>query len=103
MWAFHLQGVSLVVADRFDEMLNQQDFTSLSDYTNYLCKMCTELETLSSGHIRWYTHKNPYGCWICDLTLLLRRWEDLYYPSPVKSVMNEVSGDEENDVIKSES
>ncbi len=83
-------------------MLDQQDFENLTDYTNYLCKMCTELESLSQGHIRWYTHKNPYGCWICDLTLLLRRWEDLYYPKSVKIVMNKVLEDEENeDVIKS--
>ncbi len=83
-------------------MLDQQDFDNLSDYTNYLCKMCTELETLSSGHIRWYTHKNPYGCWICDLALLLRRWEDLYYPKSPKIDMNKVLVDEENeDAIKS--
>lgn len=69
-------------------MLGQEDFGTLTDYTNYLCKMALELESLSQGHIRWYTHKNPYGCWICDLNLLLKRWEDLYYPKSVKIVMN---------------
>ena len=67
-------------------MLGQQDFGTLTDYTNYLCKMALELESLSQGHIRWYTHKNPYGCWICDLNMLLKRWEDLYYPKSVKIV-----------------
>jgi len=21
----------------------------------------------------WYTHKNPYGCWICDLIFILEQ------------------------------
>lgn len=50
--------------------------------------MRLELETLSSTHIRWYTHKNPAGCWICDLFKLLNMWEDLYYPSPSRINMN---------------
>lgn len=25
------------------------------------------MESLASTHITWYTHKNPYGCWICDM------------------------------------
>lgn len=28
------------------------------------------METLASTHITWYTHKNPYGCWICDMFVL---------------------------------
>lgn len=40
-------------------------------------KMCegrlNGMEELASTHITWYTHKNPYGCWICDLFLLTRR------------------------------
>lgn len=41
------------------------------------------METLASTHISWYevlgvprpakTHKNPYGCWICDMFLLTPR------------------------------
>lgn len=22
---------------------------------------------VSDVHRKWFTHKNPYGCWICDL------------------------------------
>ncbi len=84
-------------------MLTENDFENLLDWTNYLVKMKLEIETLSSTHIRWYTHKNPYGCWICDVLKLLLQWEDLYYPSPVKNVMNkveetEVSPDEEGEI-----
>lgn len=43
------------------------------DPQEYL-KQCTErlitMEQLASTHIAWYTHKNPYGCWICDLIQL---------------------------------
>lgn len=28
-----------------------------------------QYRSLSSTHITWFTHKNPYGCWICDLLL----------------------------------
>lgn len=28
------------------------------------------LEALLSTHITWYTHRNPYGCTICDLLQL---------------------------------
>ncbi len=69
-------------------MLQQSDFNTLQDWSNYLYKLRLEYETLSSTHIRWYTHKNPAGCWICDLFRLLEHWEDIYYPSPPKNVMN---------------
>lgn len=45
-------------------------------------KMCqgrlNGMEELASTHITWYTHKNPYGCWICDLFLLTRRLLDTF-------------------------
>ncbi len=45
------------------------------DFSEYLTRMSdhiTSLENLSEGHKIWFTHKNPYGCWICDSLLLLR-------------------------------
>ncbi len=30
----------------------------------------------SNSHLGWYTHKNPYGCFICDIVRLL--W-NFYY------------------------
>ncbi len=71
-------------------MLLQSDFDNLTDYTNYLVARRQELESYSDTHRKWYTHKNPYGCWICDAFSLLLQWEDLYYPSPLKNVMNKV-------------
>ncbi len=69
------------------------DFKNLEDWTSYLYNLRLQLETLASGHIRWYTHKNPYGCWICDLLLLIDKWEDIYYPKSVKKVMNKAKDD----------
>lgn len=44
------------------------------------------METLASTHITWYTHKNPYGCWICDMFLLTQRlidtFEEFLGPAP---------------------
>jgi len=36
----------------------------------YLTRMHEHVQKLrwqSEGHRQWYTHKNPYGCWICEL------------------------------------
>ncbi len=47
----------------------------IEDFSEYLTRMSdhvTSLENLSQSHTIWFTHKNPYGCWICDLLLLLR-------------------------------
>ncbi len=32
-----------------------------------------KLEWQSEGHRMWYTHKNPYGCWICELLQVARQ------------------------------
>ncbi len=72
-------------------MLLQGDFSNLLDYVNYLVAQRQQLESLSDTHRKWYTHKNPYGCWICDIFRIMIQWEDLYYPSPLKSDMNKDS------------
>ena len=33
-----------------------------------------QLEWRSDGHRMWYTHKNPYGCWICDLIYTIQEY-----------------------------
>ncbi len=40
------------------------------DLKQYLERMHEHVQKLrwqSEGHRQWYTHKNPYGCWICEL------------------------------------
>ncbi len=58
-------------------MRNRFEYKKLEgeDFSEYLTRMSdhiTSLENLSEGHKIWFTHKNPYGCWICDSLLLLR-------------------------------
>ncbi len=87
-------------------MMQEGDFHNMEEWVNYLIATHRDLETLSSTHIRWYTHKNPYGCWICDLNILLDKWEDIYYPKSVKKVMNKAKDDttkgKKTGVIKSD-
>ncbi len=40
------------------------------DLEKYLLRIHEHVQKLrwqSEGHRQWYTHKNPYGCWICEL------------------------------------
>ncbi len=44
--------------------------TAGEDIRAYLERMAEHVKKLrwqSEGHRQWYTHKNPYGCWICEL------------------------------------
>ncbi len=40
---------------------------SLQDYLERMHEHVQKLRWQSEGHRQWYTHKNPYGCWICEL------------------------------------
>lgn len=44
----------------------------MDEYLTRISDHITSLENLSQGHTVWFTHKNPYGCWICDCLELLR-------------------------------
>lgn len=48
------------------------------EYTKLCVGRLNGMEELAATHITWYTHKNPYGCWICDLFLLTRRALDSF-------------------------
>lgn len=55
--------------------------TDHEDPTEYLSLMEERLramETQAGTHITWYTHKNPYGCWICDMSVLAQRLIDSF-------------------------
>lgn len=60
------------------------DSEGLDEYLNRMGDHITSLENLSDGHKVWFTHKNPYGCWICDSLDLLR------------TIVNEVYEEEKN-------
>lgn len=75
--------------------------TSVPEYVGYLSSILTNLELQAETHIRWYTHKNPFGCWICDMLQLCRQLVDLYYPSPPLDNMNSRSSSEDIEIKRS--
>lgn len=36
------------------------------DRREYYRGVIERIRSASDTHRGWYTHKNPYGCWICD-------------------------------------
>ncbi len=38
-----------------------------SSYYGRVSEHVNRIRWQSDGHRQWYTHKNPYGCWICEI------------------------------------
>ncbi len=47
--------------------LERVDGEGLEGYLTRMDEHVQKLRWQSEGHRQWYTHKNPYGCWICEL------------------------------------
>ncbi len=58
-----------------DPNINRVDGESLNDYLGRITELLSKLEWQSEGHRMWYTHKNPYSCWICELLQIGRGLE----------------------------
>ncbi len=52
--------------------INRGDGETLISYIGRCDEYISKLEWQSEGHRMWYTHKNPYGCWICELLQVVR-------------------------------
>ncbi len=52
------------------------DAEMLGTYVLRLDEHISKLEWQSDGHRMWYTHKNPYSCWICELLQVVRILRD---------------------------
>lgn len=65
----YIQGTSLMTYRKYYAK-NEKENTK--EYMERMVAEVAALEELSMTHIRWYTHKNPRGCWICDIFYLLR-------------------------------
>ena len=50
------------------------DTESPAEYIARMREFVQQLEWRSDGHRMWYTHKNPYGCWICDLIYTIQEY-----------------------------
>ncbi len=55
--------------------INRADGESLDDWLSRISEHYSKLEWQSEGHRMWYTHKNPYACWICELLQVGRSLE----------------------------
>ncbi len=51
---------------------------TLKSYLDRLGEHISKLRWQSEGHRQWYTHKNPYGCWICELLQVCEFLRDIY-------------------------
>jgi len=56
---------------RYD--LSRLDGESTEEHIERLLEIVQRIEWQSEGHRQWYTHKNPYGCWICELLQIVRQ------------------------------
>ncbi len=61
--------------DKRNPNINRGDGETLGSYLERLAEHISKLEWQSEGHRQWYTHKNPYGCWICELLQICRALE----------------------------
>ena len=58
-------------------------------YARRLGEYIDRLVWQSEGHRMWYTHKNPYGCWICDIVFIIEQLRTLIVPEDDDSTSNE--------------
>lgn len=57
------------------------------------------VEQQASTHIKWFTHKNPYGCWICDLLQMTRHLLNPQEVKPDISAVKQASMDGLEDLV----
>ncbi len=55
--------------------INRADGESVDSWLPRISEHFSKLEWQSEGHRMWYTHKNPYSCWICELLQIGRSLE----------------------------
>lgn len=66
-----------LLIDKRNPNLVRGDGETWSSFAGRLGEHISQLEWQSGGHIMWYTHKNPAGCWICELLQICRQYQDI--------------------------
>ncbi len=56
--------------------IGRGDGETIASYLGRCDEHISKLEWQSEGHRMWYTHKNPFGCWICELLQVVRELRD---------------------------
>jgi len=80
--------------DKRNSGINRGDGETRESYLGRLDEYISKLEWQSDGHRMWYTHKNPYGCWICELLQVVRGLREL---DPVSEGDNAITEGEDLD------
>jgi len=63
--------------DKRNPSINRGDGEAILPYLGRLDEHISKLEWQSEGHRMWYTHKNPYGCWICELLQIIGQLREI--------------------------
>ncbi len=61
------------INDKRNPAFVRGDNESDASYRQRILAVVQRLEWQSDGHRMWYTHRNPYGCWICETQQILRQ------------------------------
>ncbi len=59
--------------EKLNPSIVRGDGETRESHVRRLDEYVSKLEWQSEGHRMWYTHKNPYGCWICELLQVTRQ------------------------------
>lgn len=83
------------------------DGETVESYSRRLDEYISRIEWQSEGHRTWYTHKNPSGCWICELLQVARIGSDYIVPTVrpegVSQSEQDLNYDDEPDLNSSKS
>lgn len=63
--------------DKRNPGLVRGDDESSNSFRERTREVVQKLRWQSDGHRFWYTHRNPYGCWICEIVQLLEQYGQL--------------------------
>lgn len=63
--------------DKRNASVIRGDGETVDSYAGRLNELISRIEWQSEGHRQWYTHKNPYGCWICEILQISRQLVDI--------------------------
>ncbi len=75
--------------EKLNPNINRGDGETRKSYLGRLDEYISKLQWQSDGHRMWYTHKNPYGCWICELLQVIGQCREL--------IAVDTTGDDEDD------
>ena len=82
-----------ILNDRRNPALARAPGEEFAAYAGRLDEYISRLVWQSEGHRMWYTHKNPYGCWICDIIFIVEHLRTLIVPEN-----DDTSGDTREDL-----